>query len=132
MNSQQKQRLKAAYKFAPTYYGVIQIENTRNRKIFIDTVANLHNRWGYYQLNLNQNFYHGTPLQADWLKDGAAAFTYTVLWKADAADVVNMRQTLKTLQDKWLRRLTPFGDRGYNHRPRRWDYNQPDSEVAHD
>ncbi|WP_231921701.1 GIY-YIG nuclease family protein [Levilactobacillus zymae] len=69
MNEQQKQKLREAYKFAPTYYGVIQIENTRNHKIFIDTVANLHNRWGYYQLNLNQNFYHGTPLQADWLKD---------------------------------------------------------------
>ncbi|WP_235714804.1 hypothetical protein [Levilactobacillus namurensis] len=56
------------------------------------------------------------------LRDGPDAFAYTVLWRADAADVVNMRQTLKTLQDKWLRKLMPFDERGYNHRPLRWTY----------
>lgn len=122
MNEQQKRQLKERYKFASTYYGVIQIQNTRNKKIFIETVANLHNRWGYYQLNLNQNFYHGTPLQEDWLKDGPAAFTYTVLWQKETNDVVNMRQTLKELQDQWLKKLQPFGDHGYNRRPLRWEY----------
>ncbi|WP_225417968.1 DUF2087 domain-containing protein [Levilactobacillus huananensis] len=95
------------YKAAPTYYGVIQIKNNQNGKTFIDVARNIHNRWGYYQTNLNGNFYHDTALQADWNALGAEAFTYSVLWKADTADVDNLRQTLKELKAKWLDKCQP-------------------------
>lgn len=121
MDSKRKQQLQAAYKMAPTFYGVLQIENQVNHKIFIDVVPNLHNRWAFYQLNLNKNFYRDAPLQADWNAQNGEHFTYTVLWKKDAADVTNMRATLKELKNKWLHRLTPFDDRGYNRRPTDWE-----------
>lgn len=121
MDSARKQQLQQAYKMAPTFYGVIQIENLTTHKIFIDTAANLHNRWAFYQLNLNKNFYRNTPLQADWNATGSDNFAYTILWKKETTDVVNMRQTLKELKTKWLHQLEPFDDRGYNRRPNDWE-----------
>ncbi|WP_407886362.1 DUF2087 domain-containing protein [Levilactobacillus sp. N40-8-2] len=95
------------YKAAPTFYGVIQIKNKQNGKTFIDVARNIHNLWGYYQTNLNGNFYHDTALQADWNDLGADAFTYSVLWKADVAEVDNLRQALKDLKAKWLEKCQP-------------------------
>jgi len=123
MESNRKQQLQQAYKLRPTYYGVIQIQNRRNHKIFIDTAANLHNRWAFYQLNLNKDFYHGTPLQQDWQAQAGEDFDYQILWKKDAADVINMRQTLKDLKSTWLHRLQPFDEIGYNRRPKDWEQN---------
>ncbi|RRK10855.1 GIY-YIG nuclease family protein [Lactiplantibacillus garii] len=126
METERKKQLQRAFKMAPTYYGVIQIENQTNHKIFIDVVPNLHNRWQFYQLNLNKDFYRNTPLQADWNEQGAANFTYSVLFKEDTANVLNMRATLKALKNKWLHKLTPFDDRGYNRRPRDWEQTEND------
>ncbi|CAJ1227852.1 GIY-YIG nuclease family protein [Lactiplantibacillus xiangfangensis] len=123
METERKKQLQKAYKMAPTFYGVIQIENNLTHKRFIDVVPNLHNRWQFYQLNLNKNFYRNTPLQADWNEQGADNFTYSVLWKAETADVTNMRATLKNLKDKWLHKLHPFDDNGYNQRPKDWEEN---------
>lgn len=95
------------YKAAPTFYGVIQIKNNQNGKAFIDVARNIHNRWGYYQTNLNGNFYHDTELQKDWNTLGVDAFTYSVLWKADVAEVDNLRQTLKDLKAEWLEKCQP-------------------------
>lgn len=107
-----------AYKQQPTYYGVIQLTNTQNHKIYIDAVPNTKNRWTYYQMNLNNHFYGHSPLQADWDQYGEAAFELTVLWEAKTDDVTDMRTTLKELKHKWLTKLQPFGDRGYNQLPK--------------
>lgn len=101
-----KERIRQ-YKATPAKYGVIQIKNTKNGKTFIDTVANTHNRWGYYRLNLNKNFYRTSPLQADWNTFGESAFTYEVLWEEETTEVTNLRQTLKDLKQTWLAKCQP-------------------------
>ena len=123
MQSAEKRVLQRKYKLTPTYYGVIQITNERNHKIWIDTVSNLHNRWAFYQLNLNKNFYRSNPLQTDWNQQTAADFSYQILWQKEATDVTNMRTTLKALKTKWLHDLQPFDDHGYNRRPKDWQEN---------
>lgn len=106
-----KKELIQQYKATPTFYGVIQIKNNLTGETFIDVARNLHNRWGYYQTNLNGNFYHDTPLQDDWNRLGADNFSYAVLYKKDTADVDNLRQTLKDLKADWLEKCHPT----YNH-----------------
>ncbi|KRL95880.1 GIY-YIG nuclease family protein [Levilactobacillus hammesii] len=102
-----RKELMQQYKAAPTFYGVIEIKNDQNGKTFIDVARNVHNRWGYYQTNLNGNFYHDTDLQADWNRLGAAAFSYRVLWKADTSETDNLRQALKDLKVEWLEKCHP-------------------------
>ena len=117
MDAQRKKELMQAYKAAPTYYGVIQITNRQNGKIFIDTVPNIKNRWFFYQTNLNKNFYRNTPLQRDWNELGSDQFSFQILWKKENDDVMNMHDELKQLKREWLLKLQPFGERGYNKRP---------------
>lgn len=114
MDSARKKALLQEYKQQKTYYGVIQIKNEQNGKIFISAVPNTKNRWHFYQLNLNNNFYHNTPLQEDWNQFGAENFSFEILWEKDTEKVTNMKQELKKLQREWQERLQPYGDIGYN------------------
>lgn len=107
MDKTQKKQAIQAYKLAPVEYGVIQIENTINHKRFIAAVPNIKNRWLFYQMNLNRGAYHDTDLQHDWDALGESAFTYSVLWHKDNADVVNMRATLKDLKAEWIAKIHP-------------------------
>lgn len=102
-----RKELIQQYKATPTFYGVIEIKNEQNGKTFIDVARNVHNRWGYYQTNLNENFYHDTDLQADWNALGASAFSYRVLLKADTSETDNLRQALKDLKAEWLEKCHP-------------------------
>ena len=106
-----RKELLQQYKATPTFYGVIEIKNNENGQTFIDVVPNIHNRWGYYQTNLNGHFYHDTDLQRDWDDLGAAAFSYQVLWKQDTSEVLNLRQAMKDVKAKWLTLKQP----SYNH-----------------
>lgn len=114
MDAEKKKELIRNYKQAPTFYGVIQLKNNTNGKIFIETVPNTKNRWTYYQLNLNNNFYVGTPLQNDWNAQSGENFSYEVLWEKKTDDVTDMKRTLKKLKKEWFEKLQPFDDRGYN------------------
>ncbi len=115
---QDRKAIIQAYKVQPTYYGVIQITNTVNHKIYIDAVPNTKNRWVFYKLNLNNHFYGQSALQVDWDKYGEAAFEFDVLWQKKTDDVLNMRAELKALKQKWFTKLQPFGPRGYNTPPK--------------
>ncbi|MHA3067221.1 GIY-YIG nuclease family protein [Lacticaseibacillus saniviri] len=118
MNKDEKKQKIQLYKQESTYYGVIQIKNSHDGKVYIDTVPNVKNRWHFYQLNLNRHFYRDTPLQRAWDEEGADAFTFEVLWQEKADDVINMRQTLKDLKIKWLNKLQPYNQNGYNQPPK--------------
>jgi hypothetical protein len=114
MDIKRKRELLQAYREMPTYYGVIQIKNNENGKIFIETVPNTKNRWNYYKLNLNENFFVNSELQKDWNLYGERAFSFEVLWEKKTDDVTNMKDELKKLKKEWLEKLQPFGDKGYN------------------
>ncbi|WP_288761345.1 GIY-YIG nuclease family protein [uncultured Lacticaseibacillus sp.] len=107
MSKDERKVLVQAYKMAPTYYGVIQIENTRNHKRFIAAVPNIKGRWDYYQVNLNNHKYGDTELQRDWDAMGADAFAYSVLFKEKTDDVLNMRAELKDLLAIWREEVKP-------------------------
>ncbi|MFV0561308.1 MAG: GIY-YIG nuclease family protein [Enterococcus sp.] len=120
MDEKRKKQLQEEYRMMPTYYGIIQIKNEANGKIFIEAVPNIKNRWNYYKLNLNNNFYKNTPLQADWIIYNEEDFSFEVLWKKKTDDVVNMKEELKKIKKEWLEKLQPYDDKGYN-KPMRED-----------
>lgn len=117
MEKNRKKELAREYKEMKKYYGVIQIKNEGNGKIFIDTVPNTKNRWLVYQMSLNANRMINKHLQAEWNQFGSEAFVYSVLWQKDNADIKDMKYELKKLKKEWLLKLEPFGDKGYNKPP---------------
>lgn len=113
---QDRKAIIQAYKLQPTYYGVIQLKNIKNNKIYIEAVPNTKNRWAYYKMNLDNHAYRQSALQQDWDTYGEEAFTLEVLWEKKTTDVDNLRAELKELKKTWLDKLQPFDDRGYNQR----------------
>ena len=62
--------------------------------------------------------YPNKELEADWKQLGADKFAFEVLEEIVARDDMNYdyKADLETLEDLWLEKLEPYGERGYNER----------------
>jgi hypothetical protein len=113
-----RKALKQEYKEMKTEAGVYQIRNTANGKVLVVSTPNLKTMEGKrFQLKMGS---HKNPkLQAEWKQFGEDAFVFEVLGVADEKiDGAFARQEeLKKLEERWLEKLQPYGDRGYNRAP---------------
>ena len=118
IDKKRRNELLEQYKQIKTYIGIIQIKNNVNGKIFIDTCSNLKNRWFTLKWNLDMGRHPNSKLQKDWNELGQDAFAYEVLEKKEADKVDDIRWELKKMKKKWLEKLQPYGDKGYNRPPK--------------
>ncbi|MDP4092933.1 MAG: GIY-YIG nuclease family protein [Bacillota bacterium] len=117
MDKKNRKELLEQYKQIKTYMGVIKITNKNNGKIFIAGFPNLKNKWLTLQSQLEINRHVNSQLQKDWNEMGPEAFTYEVLEEKATDKVVDVRWEVKQLEKKWLEKLQPFGEKGYNKQP---------------
>jgi hypothetical protein len=106
------------YKLSHPPMGVYQIRNTVNGKIWIDSSTNVPAKFKRYSLQLNGGSHVSKSLQADWNEFGADAFAFEVLEPVLPRDDPNYDYAadLKVLQELWMEKLEPYGDKGYNER----------------
>lgn len=110
-----KNELKRLYKETKTEAGVYQIRNTINQKIMIDSTTNLKTINGKkFQLELGSH--KNKLLQKEWNQYGKDAFVFEVLevLEHDDSEFFDIAGELKKLEEKWMNKLQPFGDKGYN------------------
>lgn len=110
-----KKELKQQYKEMKTEGGVYQIRNTKNQKIFIDVTPNLRMINGRIMM-LRGGGHKNKQLQEDWNQFGEEAFVFEVLEVLEEKEegFFDKADELKKLEAKWLEKLQPFGERGYN------------------
>ncbi|OBY80558.1 LuxR family transcriptional regulator [Paenibacillus sp. KS1] len=118
MDMNKRKELIEAYKQIKTYMGVIQIKNNTNGKIFIDSYPNLKNKWFTLQMQLDMGRFANAQLQKDWKEFGSSAFTYEILEQKETDKVTDIRWEVKQIIKPWLEKLQPYGDKGYNKRPK--------------
>lgn len=118
MDKSKRRELLEEFKQIKTYAGVVQITNTTNGKIFIDSYPNLKNKWSTIQAQLEMGMFANLALQKDWKVLGKDAFVYEVLEQKDIELMHDMRWEVKVMVKPWLEKLQPYGDRGYNRLPR--------------
>lgn len=111
-----KKELKQQFKEASVEAGVYQIKNTVNNKILVGSTNNLKTLNGI-KFMLETNAY--TPnkkLQEEWKYYGKEAFTIEILEKLKKKDepYFNEKEALLELEEKWLEKLQPYGEKGYN------------------
>lgn len=114
MDKQRRKELLEEYKQIKIYMGVIKIKNTVSGKIFISTCSNLKNRWLTLRGQLDMGRFANSELQKDWNELGADVFTYEVIEEKEVKEDTDKRWELKQMESKWLEKLQPYGDRGYN------------------
>lgn len=111
-----KKELKQQFKEMSVEAGIYQIKNTVNNKILIGSTKNFKTLNGI-KFSLETNGY--TPnkeLQKEWNQFGKDAFVIDIVEKLKKHDdpYFNEKNALAELEEKWLEKLQPYGERGYN------------------
>ena len=98
--------------------GVFQIRNKLNEKVFVDSSLNSPGKINRLTFQLNAGSHPSKSLQTDWNEFGQDAFEFETLEDVPPRSDTNYDHAadVETLEDLWLEKLEPYGDRGYNER----------------
>lgn len=108
--------IKRIYKQNSPDMGVYQIKNKVNGRIYVDSSTNLEGTRNsrMFQLKMGKTVF-SRELQKDLTEFGAESFEFSVLEvlaKPEQGD--NIDRLLAALELRWLEKLQPFGESGYN------------------
>jgi len=96
--------------------GIYQIRNIVNDKVLVGATLNLPGIFNRYRLQLKAGSHQNKRLQAEWNEFGSESFVFEILDEltpgTDPAQ--DYREDLAFLENLWLEKLEPYGDRGYN------------------
>jgi len=111
-----KKTAKKEYKQTLPPMGVYQIRNLVNGKILIGNSKNLPGKLNSYKFQLNLGSHMNSELQTDYTKVGEKNFSFEILDQLGPKEdpAYDYTDDLKVLEEMWLEKLQPFGERGYN------------------
>lgn len=100
--------------------GVFQIRNLSNGKVLLGSSLNLEGPLNKHRFMLKINSHPDKDLQKDWNELGSDQFSFEILETVQLSDHpnFNLKDELTLLEEIWLERLQPFGERGYNASPK--------------
>jgi len=108
LHREYKERVKPA--------GVFQVKNTANGKILLGSSLNLEGPLNRHKFTLKIDSHRNKALQNDWHEFGPDNFVFEILEEVQMPDNpnFNLKDELTLLEQIWLEKLRPFGERGYN------------------
>lgn len=111
-----KKELKEQYKSTHTPMGIFQIRNLANNKLFIGSALNLSGILTSNKLQLKAGSHPNRKLQAEWNEYGSESFVFEVVDELAATQGADYdyRTDLSYLEELWMEKLVPYGERGYN------------------
>jgi hypothetical protein len=109
---------KLEYKASRRPMGVFQIRNLVDGKIFVGSTLDLTAMFNRIRFQLFAGAHPNKPLETDWRNLGSSKFAFEVLEEIFPREDMNYDYAadLETLEDLWLEKLEPYGDKGYNER----------------
>ena len=112
-----RKELQREYKERVKPSGVFQIQNLANSKVLLGSSFNLEGPLNKHRFMLNINSHPNKELQKDWNELGPDQFTFEILETIPVKDNpnFNLKDELTLLEEIWLEKLQPFGERGYNY-----------------
>jgi len=116
---EQKKELIRQYKEIKPQAGIFQIRNLQNQKVFLKVCPNLKSVTRH-RFQLERGMHFNKALQAEWDRYGEAAFVFETLEILDekTLEALGSSLALKQLEERWLKKLEPYGEKGY-HKPGR-------------
>ena len=105
-----------AYKEAPVEAGVYRIACAGNDKVFLGSAKNLRGPLNRHKFLLSVGSHPIRAMQEDWARYGADAFSFEVVARVEPKDEpgFDVEKALEALEQEWIRKVEPFGPRGYN------------------
>lgn len=111
-----RKELIRQYKETPRTMGVAVVRHVASGKAFLFANLDINALVNRYRTQLRMGSHPNRQLQQDWNSFGEAAFAFEVLDTLTPKDdpEVNPAEELRLLEELWLEKLQPFGERGYN------------------
>jgi group I intron endonuclease len=115
-NKKTRKELQQEYKERVKPSGVYQVRNLVNGKVLLGSSLNLEGLLNRNRFTLRNNSHTHKELQKDWNELGPDQFAFEILEVVQVKDDpnFNLKDELTLLEQIWLEKLQPFGDRGYN------------------
>jgi hypothetical protein len=114
-----RQDVKREYRERKKQAGVFQVKNLANGKILLGSSLNLEGPMNAHRFMLTVRSHRNKALQKDWDEFGPDRFVFEILEVVKEKDDphFDVRDELTLLEQVWIEKLSPFGDRGYNAGP---------------
>lgn len=111
-----KKELKKEYQQTHPPMGVYQIRNIANDKVLIGSALNLPGAINSNRFQLNAGSHPNKMLQAEWRECGSDGFSFEIVDELAATEGPShdYRADLEFLEEFWLEKSQPYGERGYN------------------
>lgn len=112
-----RKKLKRKYLETVQPMGIFLVRNIANGKILVDSGLNLKGKINGCKFQLIHGSHRNKALQEEFNRYGSGNFTFEIIDylepkkdepKTDYADDLGM------LEEMWLEKLQPFGEKGYN------------------
>jgi len=115
MNDRKKE-INREYKERKIPSGIFQVKNTSNGKVLLVSALNLEGRLNRHKFQLTTGVHPNKTLQEDWKRFGPDKFVFEVLEVVKVKDdpEFNLEDELTLLEQIWLEKINPFGEKGYN------------------
>lgn len=111
-----KQDIKREYKERKKPAGVFQVKNTANGKVLLGSSLNLEGPLNAHKFMLTIGKHRNEALQKEWNEFGGDKFVFEILEEVKVKDdpYFNLEDELTLLEQIWIEKLQPFGEKGYN------------------
>ena len=115
-NKKTRKELQREYEERVKPSGVYQVRNLMNGKVLLGSSLNLEGLLNRNRFTLRNNSHTNKELQKDWNELGPDQFVFEILEVVQVKDDpnFNLKDELTLLEQIWLEKLQPFGERGYN------------------
>jgi group I intron endonuclease len=117
MKVKSRKDIQSEYKERSKSAGVFQVKNVVNGKVLLGSSLNLDGPLNGHRFMLEISGHTNKALQKDWNEFGANKFVFEILEVVKVNDDdpnFNLDDELTLLEQIWLEKLQPFGERGYN------------------
>src|SRR5688572_9913569 len=119
-NIQKRKEINREYQERVKPSGVFQVKNLANGKVLLGSSLNLEGPLNKHRFMLRIDSHPNKELQKDWNELGESQFSFEILEVIQVQDNpnFNLMDDLTLLEEIWLEKLQPFGERGYNTSPK--------------
>ena len=111
-----KRELKKIYKQTAQPMGIYIVKNLINNKILVGSSKNLPGRINRFKFGLKYGTESNRELLEDYKNYGEDNFFFGILDELNPKEdpAYDYSEDLKVLEEMWIEKLQPFGEKGYN------------------
>jgi group I intron endonuclease len=111
-----KKELIRQYKERKKPAGIFLIRNTANGKVLLGSSLNLEGPLNSHKFMLKIGKHTNEGLQKDWNEFGESKFVFEIAEEVKVKDDenFNLLDEMTLLEQIWIEKLQPFGEKGYN------------------